>query len=89
MVLRQLLRELESSKGPVSLNELSRTLGVEPSALEGMITYLVRKGRLKEVWSVEMRDMCADSDCDTECPGAASCPFVCRRPHSLTVTTPE
>ncbi len=46
MVLRQILQELESAQGPVSLNDLSRKLGVERGALEGMIAFLARKGRL-------------------------------------------
>lgn len=47
-MLQQVLEAFERAGGPVSLDELSRELGVEPGALEGMITFLVRKGRLRE-----------------------------------------
>lgn len=33
----------------MSLTTLSQTLGVEPSALEGMLCTLVRKGRIIEI----------------------------------------
>jgi hypothetical protein len=48
MVLQQVLQELESSRGSASFDDLSRKLGIERSALEGMIGFLVRKGRLSD-----------------------------------------
>ncbi len=47
-MLQQVLHAFETATGPISLDELSRELGIERSALEGMITFWVRKGRLKE-----------------------------------------
>lgn len=47
-MLSRILEEFEKAKGPLDLNELSRRLGVERSALEGMLQLLVRKGRLRE-----------------------------------------
>ena len=47
-MLSQILEEFEKAKGPLDLNELSQRLGVERSALEGMLQLLVRKGRLHE-----------------------------------------
>ncbi|HMQ34433.1 MAG TPA: FeoC-like transcriptional regulator [Chloroflexaceae bacterium] len=47
-MLHQVLQALETAPGPVSLDELSRRLGVERGALEGMIAFWVRKGRLRE-----------------------------------------
>lgn len=47
-MLYQVLEALETADGPVSLDELSRQLQIEPGALEGMIAFWVRKGRLKE-----------------------------------------
>jgi hypothetical protein len=47
-MLQQVLQAFELATGPVSLDELSRQLGMERSALEGMIAFWVRKGRLKE-----------------------------------------
>ncbi|MGQ9483131.1 FeoC-like transcriptional regulator [Chloroflexus sp.] len=47
-MLYQILEALETADGPVSLDELSRQLQIEPGALEGMIAFWVRKGRLQE-----------------------------------------
>lgn len=47
-MLQQVLQAFEHASGPVSLDELSRELGIERSALEGMIAFWVRKGRLKD-----------------------------------------
>lgn len=48
-MLQQVLEAFEQASGPVSLDELSRELGIERGALEGMIAFWVRKGRLREV----------------------------------------
>ena len=48
-MLSRILQEFERAEGPLDLNELSRRLGVERSALDGMLEYLVRKGKLREV----------------------------------------
>ena len=45
-MLRQVLETLEQAQGPIPLDELSRQLGIEHSALEGMVSFWVRKGRL-------------------------------------------
>ena len=47
-MLRQVLHEVESAEGSMSLNDLGRKLNVERSALEGMIAYLVQKGKLQD-----------------------------------------
>jgi DNA-binding IclR family transcriptional regulator len=47
-MLSQIIKEFRDSGGAVNLNELSRRLGVERSALDGMLETLVRKGRLRE-----------------------------------------
>ena len=48
-MLSRILKEFESSRSPLTLAEMSRHLGIERSALEGMIQFLVRKGKLREV----------------------------------------
>ena len=48
-MLSQILRIFEESTGPMDLNELSRRLGTDRSALEGMLGLLVRQGKLKEI----------------------------------------
>jgi hypothetical protein len=48
-MLYQVLNEFRKSGGAVNLDALSRKLGVERSALEGMLETLVRQGKLKEI----------------------------------------
>ena len=55
--LSGVLREFENARGDITLAELARKLGVERSALDGMIQLLVRKGRLREVGGAD--DGCA------------------------------
>jgi hypothetical protein len=65
-MLSQILQELENAKKPVDLNDLSRRLGVQRSALDGMIEFLVRKGRLREV------EECQPTACES-CPLRSTC----------------
>lgn len=58
-MLSQIIKELETAGGAIDLNELSRRLGVQRSALDGMIETLVRKGRLREVEVGETPSVCA------------------------------
>ena len=64
-MLRQILKEFKYADGPLDLKELSRRLGVERSALEGMLQLLVRQGKLHEVDAVA--ETCA------HCAGRLSC----------------
>jgi hypothetical protein len=65
VMLSRILKEFEGAKGPLDLNELSRRLGVERSALDGMLEYLVRKGKLREVG--------LDTETCAHCAGHLSC----------------
>jgi hypothetical protein len=47
-MLHQILEAIEQANGPVSLDELSQRLQIEAGALEGMIAFWVRKGRLRD-----------------------------------------
>jgi DNA-binding HxlR family transcriptional regulator len=58
-MLSRIIKELKRAGGAIDLNELSRRLGVQRSALDGMIETLVRKGRLREVEVGEIPPMCA------------------------------
>jgi hypothetical protein len=87
MVLTQVLQELESAQGPVSLDDLSRKLGVERSALEGMIAFWVRKGRLKEDYAALLAGACADDGCESTCPQAPSCRWLKNLPRSFSLPT--
>jgi hypothetical protein len=60
-MLSHIIQEFRKSGGAISLNELSRRLGVERSALDGMLETLVRQGRLNH--------LCAgvSGDCSGSC----------------------
>ena len=86
-MLHQVLQEIEAAQGAVNLNELSRKLGVEQSALEGMIGYWVRKGRLRDDSQAEEIPLssCASGACGHSCPGPQGCPFVMQLPKTYTL----
>lgn len=70
-MLYQLLYEIKSAPGPLNLAELAERLNVEPAALNGMIDFLVKKGRLH-------RDeiTCAADHANSAC-GACACSANC------------
>ena len=82
-MLQRILDEFESSPGGMSLNELSQRLNVERSALEGMIAYLVRKGRLQDDKAAAM--MYSSGGC-ASCSGAGKCPFVMESPRTFSIS---
>ena len=47
-MLNQVLQEIKFAQSALNLSDLSRKLGVERSALDGMIQFWVRKGRLRD-----------------------------------------
>ena len=71
--LREVLRAFEQAQGPMSLDDLSRQLGVERGTLEAMLDFWVRKGRLRGVNPSQLLDGC------TACSAASGCPFVINR----------
>jgi hypothetical protein len=89
MMLRQVLQELESATGPVELNALSRKLGVERGALEGMIEFWMRKGRLKDAYALATEGTCVSDDCAVTCSDAHHCPLVTKLPRSLSLLGPH
>jgi hypothetical protein len=48
-MLSQIINAFKQNAGPLDINELGRRLGIERSALEGMLGLLVRQGRLREI----------------------------------------
>jgi hypothetical protein len=91
-MLHQILQEIEAAQGPLNLNELSHKLAIERGALEGMIQYWVRKGRLKDDnQPVAEPAVCATGSCGQHCSGPQGCPFVMKMPqtYSLTWYEPE
>ncbi len=77
-MLKDIIRMFEQSERPTSLSEMARTLGVQESALEGMLDTLVRKGKLVEVGA---EAGCASGSCGSRC-GACHCGPAPAQPKS-------
>lgn len=86
-MLHQVLHEIERANGPITLNELSRRLDVEASALQGMIEFWVRKGRLRddEAATAVATSSCTPGQCGDNCFGLSACPFTAKMPRSYSV----
>ena len=82
-MLKLVLETVEASKGPIHVAELGQQLGIERSALEGMIDYWVRKGRLYDSEGMT----CAPESglCSSSCAGAAKCAFLAKMPRAYEV----
>lgn len=76
--LYSVLQAIQQTSEPISVNDLARTLEIEPAALEGMIDFWVRKGRIK----VHDGLACASS-CDS-C-GVDGCPLILHLPRRFEV----
>ncbi|MFN2114317.1 MAG: FeoC-like transcriptional regulator [Anaerolineae bacterium] len=84
-MLRKVLEAVQRSDGGTDLRSLSRELGIEPSALEGMIEFWVLKGQLVDERSAarcsdQPKSTCAS--CRAGCYGATVCPRVVSAPPS-------
>ncbi len=78
-MLHAILHELQIAPGPVTMQQLSRKLGVQPGALEGMIQFWVQKGRLAiddGMNGATEINVCGGKTCLRACPGPAQCPLV-------------
>jgi hypothetical protein len=84
-MLKRVLHAIESANGPVHVAELSQRLGIERSALEGMITYWVRKGRLQDDAQSDLACVPASGHCGSSCSGTATCAFIAKMPKSYSV----
>jgi len=83
-MLQQVLHEIENANAPITLQTLSHRLNIEPSALQGMIDFWVRKGRLRDDDAVA--DDCSPSGgCSDSCGGASGCAFVVDTPRSYSL----
>ncbi len=90
-MLYQLLHEIESAPGTLTISQLAAQMRVEESALWGMIDFWVRKGRIR---SDAVSDgaiaapVCGGASCN-QCPGATQCPFVVKMPVSVSLVKPR
>jgi hypothetical protein len=79
MTLRDVLTMFEVGK-PLSLAQMARDMEVEPGALEGMIDFWVRKGKLRE----SAYTTCADCGVNHACPVGMALP----KRYELVVSQP-
>ncbi len=91
-MLHAILHELQTASGPMTLRQLSRRLGVQESALEGMIQFWVRKGRLavdEGAGGVTEMRVCSGIVCGLRsCPGPGACPLTLKTPARFRLSVP-
>ena len=78
-MLHAILHELQIATEPLTLRQLSLRLGVQESALEGMLQFWEAKGRLRleKGWGGETQvGLCASRMCFRKCSGPDACPLV-------------
>jgi len=87
-MLNQVLQEIRSTQSALNLGDLSRELGIERSALDGMIQFWVRKGRLIDDHAAEIAvgAVCSSSVCGSSCTGPANCTFVAKMPKTYSIS---
>jgi hypothetical protein len=87
--LSDILAALESADRPISLRELVQSLNIEESALEGMLTMLVNRGRLRVVGPAA-GTLCDITGCATcSAAGPISCPKVLHDPRRYEIVRLE
>jgi len=86
-MLTQVLLEIKSAQNSLNLNELSHKLDIDRSALDGMIQFWVRKGRLRDDNAdfAAMASTCSPLSCGGSCAGVAVCPFVAKMPKTYSI----
>jgi len=81
--LYAVLDAIKNAGGPVSLSRLGHELNIEPDALQGMIDFWVRKGRLRVQGALPgSATGCTLAGC-ASCPveGPESCPVLLHMPR--------
>ena len=83
-MLNQVLQEIKFAQSAQNLRDISRKLSIERSALDGMIQFWVRKGRLRDDDAdlAAMTRTCSLPSCDSSCIGIGVCPFVVKVPKT-------
>lgn len=64
-MIRRVLAEMK--QGTTTLRELSRKLGIEPGALDGMLRYMVRRGLVRETYHQCRVNECRGCRCLGRC----------------------
>ncbi|MGF1504225.1 MAG: hypothetical protein GYB64_17590 [Chloroflexi bacterium] len=76
--LRDVLTTFEEAGGSLTVAQMSRRLNTPPALLEDMLTFWVRKGRIREVGFANSCHMCHSA------PG---CPFIATMPRTYELVT--
>jgi len=86
-MLNQVLQEIKFAQSVLNLSDLSHKLGIEHSALDGMIQFWVRKGRLRDddAESAAVMSKCSPPSCGGSCTGKTVCPFVAKIPKTYSI----
>ncbi|NPV57637.1 MAG: hypothetical protein HPY76_13340 [Anaerolineae bacterium] len=84
-MLNQVLREIEAASGAVELGELKRRLGIDRGALEGMIQFWVRKGRLVDDQGAGVAAAHTGGSCGSSCAGYDGCAFIAKMPRTYSL----
>ncbi|MBN2499341.1 MAG: hypothetical protein JXB38_01160 [Anaerolineales bacterium] len=91
-MLNQIIQAIEAAEGSIDLHALSRQLDIEPGALQGMLDFLVRKGRIQTGDDLG-GDCCTPqttcSSCAKACPGPQNCHFVVKLPKTYMINLDE
>lgn len=87
-MLREVLQAIEAADGPITLNELSRRLDIDPGVLDGMLSHWSRRGRVTVDTRVGVA--CAGSPASGGCScgsggSGVACPFVARLPRAYLI----
>lgn len=91
-VLDRLAGEIRSTRGPVRLEELADRIGIQASALSGMLRTLERKGVLMMPMATAPDDgVACSAACGASCAGLEACPFIAdvRSPRPVVVLPTE
>jgi DNA-binding Xre family transcriptional regulator len=64
-MLSRILQELRSAERTISKAELAQTLGVDESALDGMLETLVNQGKLRRVKEMTIEECQAEFEAGT------------------------
>lgn len=86
-MINQILQEIKNSNEPFSITAFSEKLDIDQAALEGILTYCVKKGRLlvNGLDNNTQSAICASGGCGSSCPGIDNCSFVAKIPKVYTV----
>jgi hypothetical protein len=87
-MLRRVIAEIEQAAGPLTLAELSRRTGVEPGALDGMLRWWERRGRI-EAAETTLPVSCSGTVCRDACTGLDACPYIARLPRTYSLSPPR